>query len=363
MGSCGSVCSLPASTPIRIKACFTRCNLENINHPDQAHVSFQCDLIAGNSYNQFLNKLSKIVSKHIEFNSFIFEMQYIRYETSYGLQIYTFEHNKTGKDITFNQLFYDLPFADYSSGYSLAIWFDEKCFKTNLDLVIANGQNQKIYKLLQITSNHNDNVNDNKKHNKLATNNYIALEGEPDDNMNYYPFPIVERDIYGLLSMDDALITQHLIRLNNKKRNGNDRKINFNLDSNSFLLCVEEFYNVSKNILIDYDFRCLFKLSPFYAIQWHCTRFNENTCYLLSRNGCFNIRTEDEDQNIEKIRDFSSHHLNPRNIEGIKRGNDERRSVLIDLLRFKIGFLLIDKIQLFDTGDWKMFNESVEDKL
>ena len=91
-------------------------------------------------------------------------------------------------------------------------------------------------------------------------------------------------------------------------------------------------------------------------------RFNENTCYLLSRNGCFNIR-EDEDKNIDKIREFSSHHLNPRNIKGIKKGNDERRNVLIDLLRFKIGYLLIDKLQLFETGDWKIFNESVEDKL
>lgn len=298
MGSCGSVCSLPSSTPIKIKACFTRCDLENITHSDQElshqdnvsfissspmykpHVSFECDLIIGNTYNQFINKLSKIVSKHIEFNSFVFEMQYIRYETSYGLQVYTFKNNKTGKDVTFNDLFYDLSFVDWSSGYSLIIWFDAKCFKSNLDKAIENGQIKKIYKLLQIVTNNN--ANDNNKKLKIATNdNYIALEGEEEgeneneneNDIDYYPFPIVERDIYGLLSMDDGLITQHLIKLNNKKLNKrNDRKIDFNLDSNSLLLCVEQFYNVSKNILIDYDLRCLFKLSPFYVIQWHCTR-------------------------------------------------------------------------------------------
>ena len=305
MGSCGSVCSLPSSTPIKIKACFTRCDLENITHSDQElshqdnvsflssspmykpHVSFECDLIIGNTYNQFINKLSKIVSKHIEFNSFVFEMQYIRYETSYGLQVYTFKNNKTGKDVTFNDLFYDLSFVDWSSGYSLIIWFDAKCFKSNLDKAIENGQIMKIYKLLQIVNNDNDKNNDNKL--KVATNgnNYIALEGEEEEenpnDMNYYPFPIVERDVYGLLSMDDALITRHLITLNNKKLNKrNDRKIDFYLDSNSMLLCVEQFYNVSKNILINYDLRCLFKLSPFYVIQWHCTRYIFIYIYMIS---------------------------------------------------------------------------------
>ena len=288
MGVCDSnCCSLPNSTPIRIKACFTRCDLENITHSEQdlvhqenvsfissspmykPHISFECDLLIGNTYHQFIEKLSKIVLKHIEFNAFIFEMQYIRYETSYGLQVYTFKHNKTGKDVTFNQLFYDLSFVDWSSGYSLIIWFDAKCFKTNLDKAIENGHTQKICKLLQITSNqsHNDN--------KLVTNNYIELQGEEEgDDITYYPFPIIERDVYGLLSMNDELITKHLIQLNNQKLvKRNNRKIDFNLDSNSLLLCVEQFYNVSKNILIEHDLRCLFKLSPFYAITWYNGRY------------------------------------------------------------------------------------------
>ena len=130
------------------------------------HISFECDLFTGNTYNQFINKLFNV--KHVEFNSFVFEMQYIRYETRYGLQVYTFKPNKTGKDVTFNQLFYDLSFVDWSSGYCLVIWFDAKCFKTNLDKAIEDGQTQKIYRLLQITSNHNHNHNDI----KLATNNY-----------------------------------------------------------------------------------------------------------------------------------------------------------------------------------------------
>ena len=91
-------------------------------------------------------------------------------------------------------------------------------------------------------------------------------------------------------------------------------------------------------------------------------RFNENTCYSLARNGCFNIR-ENEDKNIEKIREFSNHHLNPRNIKGIKQGNEERRTLLISLLRDKIGVSLIDKIQEYESGVWRIFNESVENKL
>ena len=87
-------------------------------------------------------------------------------------------------------------------------------------------------------------------------------------------------------------------------------------------------------------------------------RFNENTCYLLARNGFFNIR-KDEDKNIEKIEGFSDYHLNPQNIAGIKRGKQERRSILISLLKSQIGFLLIDKIQEFDTGDWKIFDNSI----
>lgn len=111
---------------------------------------------------------------------------------------------------------------------------------------------------------------------------------------------------------------------------------------------------------------CTFYLCAIYKkntkYNYFLRRFNENTCYLLSRNGCFNIR-EDEDKNIDKIREFSSHHLNPQNIKGIKKGSDERRNILIDLLRYKIGFLLIDKLQLFDTGNWAIFNDSVQDKL
>ena len=293
-------CSLPSNTPIKIKACFTRCDLENISYSDcdvkyqenvsfissnplyKPHLDFECDLKIGNTYNQFINKLSKIVSDHVEFNSFVLKMKYIRYETSYGLQVYTFKNNKNGNSVTFNDLFYDLSFVDWTSGYSLIIWFDAKCFKTNLDKAIQNRKIDKIYKLLQISSAFDN--NDNNKEPVVTNNNYIKLEGEEeiysdndndnDNDIDYYPFPIIEKDVLNLLGMDDELITKHLLKLNNNKISKiNQRNIDFYLDSNSLLLCVEQCYDISRNMLIDYDLMCIFRLSPFFVIQWHATRY------------------------------------------------------------------------------------------
>eukprot|EP00484_Ammonia_sp_Unknown_P021060 CAMPEP_0197036252 /NCGR_PEP_ID=MMETSP1384-20130603/13821_1 /TAXON_ID=29189 /ORGANISM="Ammonia sp." /LENGTH=406 /DNA_ID=CAMNT_0042466413 /DNA_START=34 /DNA_END=1254 /DNA_ORIENTATION=+ len=399
-------CSLPSSTPITIKACFTRCDLEDISLSDttlqyqenvafishiplyKPHLDFECSLQIGDTYNHFIAKLSQIISSHVHFNRFVLdgEMQYIRYETAYGLQVYTFQNSgkRKGKlhDITFNELFYHLSFVDWSSGYSLIIWFDAKCFQTNLDLAIEQRDIHRIHKLLQIGSGSNDEKSVQTKKKKKsecrtvtrggANDKYVELEGEETvaedggadsgEEVDYYPFPIIENDVYGLLSMDDELITKHVIRLDQQAVNQmNARHIDFYLDSNSLLLCVEQFYDVSKNMLIEYDLPSLFKLSPFYVIQWHATRFNENTCYLLARNGCFNIREKD-DKNIVKIQEFANHHLNPRNIEGIKRGTQERQKLLTTLLKDRVEAVALEQLSLFDTGNWKIFNEVVVEK-
>eukprot|EP01084_Bolivina_argentea_P257782 434388_1 len=362
MGTC---CSLPSSTQIKIKAIFTQCDLEHIFRFDlsrpkqpnkvdyiglaplfQPHLEFECNLKISDTYYHFITKLSNIISKHIEFNSNILneQIKYFRYETKHGLHEYTFKNNND-YSITFNKLFYDLSFIDWSSGYSLIIWFDSKVFKTNLDKAIQYKNINKIYQLLHIK--HTNNYIYTPGH----TTNYIQLEGEGESETDIqianYPFNIVQKDIFGLLSMNDELITNYLIK-----------NMHNNIDTNALIHCIENGYNISKNILIKYELQCIFTLSPLYVIQWHATRFNENICYLLARNGCFNIRQSDG--NIIKIKELSTHHINPQNIKGIKCGRNERQKILIALLsKFKFGLLLVDIIEEFDSGNWKIFNQAV----
>lgn len=80
---------------------------------------------------------------------------------------------------------------------------------------------------------------------------------------------------------------------------------------------------------------------------------------MLARSGCLNIR-ENEDENVKKMRDLCDYHLNAGNVEGIERGKNERLNAMIQVLRSRIGYLLIDEIELFVCGDWKLWDGAVD---
>ena len=103
---------------------------------------------------------------------------------------------------------------------------------------------------------------------------------------------------------------------------------------------------------------CILAWPQLYELMYIC-RFDANICYLLARSGCLNIR-EDEDENVKKIRDLCDYHLNAGNVEGIKRGRNERRNAMIQVLRSRIDSLLIDEIELFVCGDWKLWDDAVD---
>ena len=240
MGNC---CSLPDSTPIKIKACFTKNNLDT-NTSKQSdfigmvpisapHIFFDCDLKIGDSYTYFIKKLSKIIAEYITFNECVLnnDRKYFVYETVYGLKTYSFKN--TDGNTTFNDLFFDLSFVDWSSGYSLIIWFDTNTFSTSLDQAVSDGDVDKIYRLLQIS-------NKSLVYTPGAINSYVELEGAEVEGMSPYPFPIVEKDIFSLLSMNDELITKHLVK-----------QQDICLDMDALLFCLENFCNISKEILIN----------------------------------------------------------------------------------------------------------------
>ena len=270
MGTC---CSLPDSTPIKIKACFTKNSLENVSYGHQdtntskqsdfigmvpisaPHIFFDCDLKIGDSYTHFIKKLSKVIEEYIKLNDCVLnnERKFLVYETVYGLKTYSFKHNR--ENTTFNDLFFDLSFVDWSSGYSLIIWFDKNTFSTNLDQAVSDGDVDKIYRLLQISNN-------SLVYTPGAINSYVELDGAEGEEMRPYPFPIVKEDIFSLLSMNDELITKHLVK-----------QQDICLDMDALLFCIENSCNISKDILIKDDMQCVFDLSPFYVIQWHAKRF------------------------------------------------------------------------------------------
>lgn len=279
-------CSLPSSTPIRIRACFTRQDLDQRTYSQcgyQLHRNLDliantpaltapfhidCVLTIGASYSDFIQKVSRMITPEIVL---VPSTRYIRYETAYGLQIHSL--HRGGDKVTFNQLLNQMPFVDWSADHVLTVWFDSKQFTTSLDAAIKGNDVRTVSNLLGVNDSSSCSMISTQSLPRCAVDgDYVELEGESAPSDSYrYPFPLTHCEAAALLSMNDEVITSHLIRMDN------DQKCSFHLDSNAFVATLTADgteCSLSRNMLIEGNIPCIFKLSPFYIVQWHIKRYS-----------------------------------------------------------------------------------------